>query len=161
MGQILWVVFLLVTILVSGGKVFGQDADLITKGRKVFIEKRCYTCHTVNAEAKEIEREKEEFARAKGIEIKAGEEEEEEDQKSGGDLSDIGKTRDAKWLMVFLKDPRKYFKDEPECARKAKKKYRKRFKGTNEEFEALIAYLTSLKYEKEQDKDFKSCLKEE
>jgi cbb3-type cytochrome oxidase cytochrome c subunit len=141
---------------------WGQDAKLIDSGRKIFIEKRCYTCHTINAEAKLIEKEKEEFAKAKGVEVKPKEEgeEEEEDQKTGGDLSDVGKLRDTKWIQEFVQNPKDYFKDDPACAKKAKKKYRKRFKGTNEELSAVVAYLSSLKHEKKQEKDFKSCLKE-
>jgi cbb3-type cytochrome oxidase cytochrome c subunit len=136
---------------------------VLDTGRKIFIEKRCYTCHTINAEAKLIEKEKEEFAKAKGVEVKSkeeGEEEEEEKEKVGGDLSNIGKERDSKWLQDFLKDPKTYFKDEPDCTKKAKKKYRKRFKGSNEELEALISYLSSLKFPEQQEKDFKSCLKD-
>ncbi|HXG30840.1 MAG TPA: c-type cytochrome [Thermodesulfobacteriota bacterium] len=166
MGQVFRAVFyrslfLLSVLVLSLGVAWGQGTNQVEVGRKVFIEKRCYTCHTVNAEAKVIEKEKEEFAKAKGVEVKPKEEEEEEeDQKVGGDLSNVGKVRESKWIQEFVQNPKDYFKEDPECAKKAKKKYRKRFKGTEEELSALVAYLSSLKYEKQQEKDFKSCLKE-
>ena len=167
MGQV-FSAFFYRSILILSAFVFlagisrAQDTNQVDAGRKLFIEKRCYTCHRVNAEAKLIEKEKEEFARAKGVEVKPKEEgeEEEEDQKTGGDLSHVGKLRDTKWIQEFVQNPKDYFKDDSECAKKAKKKYRKRFKGTSEELSAVVAYLSSLKYEKEQEKNFKSCLKE-
>ena len=169
MGQILCAVFYR-PVLILGVFVFsatmgwGQEVNQVDAGRKIFIEKRCYTCHTVNAEANLIEKEKEEFAKAKGVEVipkEEDEEEGEEKEKAGGDLSDVGKVRDAEWIQKFVQNPKDYFKDDPECAKKAKKKYRKRFKGTDQELTSLVAYLSSLKYDGQQDKDFKSCLKEE
>jgi cbb3-type cytochrome oxidase cytochrome c subunit len=92
------------------------------------------------------------------VELKS--EEEKEDEGIAPDLSDIGKKRNAESIESFLKDPKKSFKDTPECQSNAKKKYRKRFKGTPDDFEALIAYLSSLKYDS-YNKDFVSCLKKE
>ncbi len=168
MGQVLCTilyrpVLILSVFVISASLSWAQDKSQVDAGRKIFIEKRCYTCHTVNAEAKLIEKEKEEFAKAKGVEVKPKEEDEdgEEDQKTGGDLSGVGKMRNAEWIQKFVQNPKDYFQDSPECAKKAKKKYRKRFKGTEQELTSLVTYLSSLKYEEQQDKDFKSCLKEE
>lgn len=126
-------------------------------GLKVFVEKRCYTCHTINAEADALEKEKAAFAAAKGVESK--DKDEKEDEKKGGDLSDIGSKREKEWLQDFLKNPKDYFLKERKCKREAKKKYRKRFKGTDEEYETLINYLAGLKHES-QGEGGDSCLKE-
>lgn len=161
MGQVCATIFILTALLISGRVASGQDAKVVENGRKIFVEKRCYMCHTINGDAKALEKEKEEFAKAQGVEVKKEEgEEEEEKEKIGGDLSNVGKARDEKWLKEFLRDPRSYFKDTPECAKNAKKKYRKRFKGTDEDLTTLVTYLSSLKYEKQQEKGFESCLKE-
>ena len=157
MGQVFKTVLILIFWLFSVNFVAGQDSDTAAKGRQVFVQKRCYTCHTINAEADAIQKEKEALAKEKGIEMTSKDEEE----RIGVDLSDIGKKRDKESLSTYLKDPRSYFKDTPECQKNAKKKYRKRFKGTQEEFEVLIVYLTNLKYESHEEADFVSCLKED
>src|SRR5579885_2590229 len=112
MGQVCATIFILTALLISGGVASGQDAKVVENGRKIFVEKRCYMCHTINGDATALEKEKED-------------EEEEEKEKIRGDLSNVGKARDEKWLKEFLRDPRSYFKDTPECAKNAKKKYRK------------------------------------
>lgn len=149
--------YILILLFIFAGATYTKSDEVKERGWKLFVEKRCYTCHTINAESKEIEKVKEEFAKEKGVETTSGEEKEE---RIGVDLSDVGNRRDKDRLIKFLHDPRPYFKDTPPCQRNAKKKYRKRFKGTEEDFEALIAYLTSLKYEPQGEKDFKSCLKD-
>ena len=53
----------------------------------------------------------------------------------GSDLSTVGTQRDAQWLKVFLKEPKAV---NPKAKMMA-------FKGTEEELEALVAYLGSLK----------------
>ncbi len=55
--------------------------------------------------------------------------------KPGPDLSTVGAKRDAPWLKTFMKDPKA-------AVPKAKMLP---FKGTDEELEALVAYLGSLK----------------
>lgn len=55
--------------------------------------------------------------------------------KAGPDLSEVGAKRDAQWLKTFLKDPK---------AGNPKAKMMG-FKGTEDELEALVAYLASLK----------------
>lgn len=170
MGQVFRIlfyrsIFLLSLFMLSISLAWGQGADQVDKGRKIFIEKRCYTCHTVNAQSDVIEKEIAEFAKARGVEVKEEDDEDEdgdedEKEKRGGDLSHVGKVRDTKWISEFIQDPKGYFKEEPECAREARKKQRKRFRGAKEDLDALVAYLSSLKYEEQQAKGFKSCLKE-
>jgi mono/diheme cytochrome c family protein len=55
--------------------------------------------------------------------------------KAGPDLGAEGTKRDVPWLKAFLKDPK---------ASNPKSKMMP-FKGSDEELEALVAYLTSLK----------------
>ncbi len=55
--------------------------------------------------------------------------------KIGPDLSDVGNERDAEWIKGFLKDPKSVKPDTKQPP----------FKGTDEELEALVAYLMSLK----------------
>jgi cytochrome c2 len=55
--------------------------------------------------------------------------------KKGGDLSDVGDKRDAEWLTKYMKDPKSLL---PEAKMPA-------FKGSDEELQNLVAYLTSLK----------------
>jgi hypothetical protein len=59
-----------------------------------------------------------------------------------------------------LKNPKPRFKDDADCQKEAKKKDRKKFKGTPEEFTALMTFLSSLKQEAKQAPGFTSCLKE-
>lgn len=160
MGKIYKSIFILTLLLMIAGSTSTRADETQDKGRKIFIEKRCYTCHTINAEAKEIDQAKEAFAKEKGIEASSDDGEEEEDR-IGGDLSDIGKSMDKDSLTEFLKDPKSFFKDSSLCQRNAKKKYRKRFKGSPEDFDALVAYLVTLKYDSQESADFVSCLKKE
>lgn len=138
--------------------VWAGGAAAADPGLKTFVESRCYTCHTINAMAAEVESEKTAFAKAKGVELKEGKNDD-EDSKKGGDLSDIGKRREAKWLKDFVKNPKPGFKAESKCKRNAKKKYRKRFKGTDEEYDVLISFLSGLKHGSHKEAEFESCLK--
>jgi cbb3-type cytochrome oxidase cytochrome c subunit len=126
-------------------------------GVKVFVEKRCYTCHNVSARAADVEKQKAAFLKESGAEPA---EEGAEKSARGGDLSDVGKKRTSAWLTEFLKNPKPHFKDDADCQREAKQKDRKKFKGTPEELTALMTLLSSLKQEAKQAPDFKSCLKE-
>jgi len=126
-------------------------------GVKIFVEKRCYTCHTVGARP-EVEKQKAAFVKESGAEPEEGGEGDKETK--GGDLSDVGKKRDAAWLQEFLKSPKPHFKDGADCQRVAKQKDRKKFKGTPEEFTALTTFLGTLKQEAKQAPGFTSCLKE-
>jgi len=147
-----------VVMIILSSTAFAQDNEASENGRKMFIEKRCYTCHTINAEADAIQKEKEVFAKSKGVELKS---DEEDDEGIAPDLSDIGTKRDAESITAFVKNPKKYFKDTPVCKSNAKKKYRKRFKGSPEELDVLVIYLSSLNYDSYTKEDFVSCLKEE
>jgi cytochrome c len=124
-------------------------------GVKVFVAKRCYTCHTVSARP-EVEKQKAAFIKESGAD--ASEEGEDKDTK-GGDLSDVGKKHDTAWFDEFLKNPKPHFKDEADCQREAKQKDRKKFKGSPEDFTALTTFLASLKSEAKQAPGFTSCLK--
>lgn len=137
---------------------YAQDDSVQQKGIEIFVEHRCYTCHTIKSKSEEVQKAKEAFAKSKGVEVKP--QDEKEEKGIAPDLSDAGKRRDEESLRAFLKDPKPYFKDTPECQSNAKKKYRKRFKGPQEEFDELIAFLMTLKYE-DYNKDFVSCLKKE
>ena len=149
-----WVI-LLALVLVG---LLGRDAAAADPGLKVFIQKRCYTCHTISARSADVEKEKAAFIKETGVEPEEGEADEKETR--GGDLSDVGKKRDAAWLQEFMKSPKGHFKDDAACQREAKKKDRKKFKGTPAELDALMAFLASLKQEAKQAPGFTSCLKE-
>ncbi|MEO6025949.1 MAG: c-type cytochrome [Candidatus Binatia bacterium] len=124
-------------------------------GIKVFVEKRCYTCHAVSARP-EVDKAQAAFLKASGAEP---EEEGGDKDTKGGDLSDVGKKHDAAWLQEFLKNPKPHFNDSADCQRQAKQKDRKKFKGTPEDLTALTGFLTSLKSEAKQAPGFTSCLK--
>ncbi len=158
MVQIFRNVYVLALMLIIPAAAFAQDTSVQQKGIEIFVEHRCYTCHTVKAEAAQIDAAKVAFAKTKGVESKETAEEKEEPK--GGDLSNIGTDRTQEWLTKFLKDPKDYFKDTPDCKKLAKKKERKKFKGTDAEFQDLLAWLSSLKYGDKQEAGFKSCLKE-
>lgn len=147
-----------VMMIILYSMAFAQDNEVAENGRKMFIEKRCYTCHTINAESDAIQKEKVAFAKSKGVELKS---DDDDDEGIAPDLSDIGTKRDAESITAFLKNPKKSFKDTPVCKSNAKKKYRKRFKGSPEELDVLVIYLSSLNYDPYTEEDFVSCLKEE
>lgn len=155
MGQIYRYVYVLV-LLVSSLMIANAQSSA-ADGPTVFVEGRCYTCHTIKAQSEEIEAAKVAFAESKGVEIK---ESEKEDAK-GGDLSNVGNQRDKQWITDFLKDPKPFFEDSAACKKEAKKKYRKRFKGSDEDFEVLVTYIASLKYGDMQEEGFESCLIEQ
>ena len=135
------------------------EATAADAGLETFIQKRCYPCHTIAARAADVEKAKAAFVKAQGVEP-AGEDAEEEKDKRGGDLSDVGKKRQPDWLKTLLKNPKAAFKDDAECQREAKKKDRKKFKGTDQELDTLVSFLMTLKKEATQPPGFTSCLKE-
>lgn len=55
--------------------------------------------------------------------------------KIGPELSGVGSRKDAQWIKGFLKDPKSVIPDTKQPP----------FKGTDEQLDALVAYLTSLK----------------
>jgi|SRR3990167_1417152 len=158
MVQIHGYVYVLALFLMIPAAAYAQDGSVQEKGIAVFVEKRCYTCHTVKAESAQIEAAKEAFAKSKGVELK--ESAEDKDESKGGDLSNIGADRTQEWLTKFLKNPKDYFKDTPDCKKLAKKKERKKFKGTDAEFQDLVAWIETLKSGNKQEAGFESCLKE-
>ncbi len=150
-----------VMVIILYSMAFAQDNEASENGRKMFIEHRCYTCHTIKAQSAEIEAAKAAFAESKGVELKEDGDEKDETKGIAPDLSDIGTKRNAESITAFLKDPKKSFKDTPVCKSNAKKKYRKRFKGSPEELDVLVIYLSNLNYDSYREEDFVSCLKEE
>lgn len=158
MVQVFRNVYILALLLAIPGVAFAQNGSVQEKGIAVFVEKRCYTCHTVKAEAAQVDAAKAAFAKSKGVELK--ESDGDKDAK-GGDLSNIGAEKDAAWLATFLKDPKDYFLDTPACKKLAKQKDRKKFKGTDAELNDLTAWLVTLKYGDMQEPGFENCLKEE
>lgn len=152
------IVIMAILLGILPGSASAIDTKTKEDGRRIFIEQRCYTCHTINAEADAIRKQKEAYAKSKGVELKSDDDEEEG---IAPDLSNVGKRVDAEFLKSFLKNPKKYFKDTLICQRNAKKKYRKRFKGSSEEFEKLVTYISTLKYDSYRKEDFESCLKED
>jgi len=154
MGQIYKYFFILALLFSAPVLLLAYQGKAVNPGLKVFIAKRCYTCHTIKAIAKDVEREKIAFAKEKGVDIVSDNKE-----RIGVDLSDVGTRRDVASFTKFLKNPKIAFKPTPQCKRKAKKKYRKRFRGTPEDFKALVTFLSGLKYESHRKKDFVSCLK--
>jgi len=158
MVQIHGYVYVLALFLMIPAAAYAQDGSVQQKGIAIFVEKRCYTCHTVKAESAQIEAAKEAFAKSKGVELK--ESAEDKDESKGGDLSNIGADRTQEWLTKFLKNPKDYFKDTPDCKKLAKKKERKKFKGTDAEFQDLVAWIETLKSGNKQEAGFESCLKE-
>jgi cbb3-type cytochrome oxidase cytochrome c subunit len=139
--------------LVAFGARIASAAD--DPGVKVFVEKRCYTCHTVAA-SPEVDKAKAAFLKESGAEPDEGG----GGETKGGDLSGVGKRHDAAWLQEFLKNPKPHFKDDAECQKEAKQKDRKKFKGTSDEFTALTKFLGTLKSDPKQAPGFTSCLKE-
>jgi cytochrome c2 len=55
-----------VMMIILYSMAFAQDNEVAENGRKMFIEKRCYTCHTINAESDAIQKEKVAFAKSNG-----------------------------------------------------------------------------------------------
>lgn len=55
--------------------------------------------------------------------------------KIGPDLSDVGNKRAAEWIKAFLKDPKSVIPDTKQPP----------FKGTDDELEAVVTYLISIK----------------
>ena len=156
MVQIYRYVYLLV-LVVATLTVAQVQSTAAADGPTIFVESRCYTCHTIKAQSAEIEAAKVAFAESKGVELK----EEDKEEAKGGDLSNVGNMRDKKWITDFLKDPKPFFKDSATCKKEAKKKFRKRFKGSDADFEVLVTYIASLKYGDMQEAGFESCLIEE
>jgi len=160
MVQIYRYVYVLAFFFVISAASYAQGADVQKQGQEIFVESRCYTCHTIKAQSAEIEAAKAAFAESKGVELKE-DDDDEKDESKGGDLSNVGNQRDQEWLSDFAKNPKEFFNSNAKCKKLAKKKYRKRFKGSDEQYEVLITYLTTLKYGDMQEAGFESCLIEE
>jgi mono/diheme cytochrome c family protein len=101
-------------------------------GKQVFLEHECNECHGVEvlgiAKLPPEEGAEEEGEEDPGL----GEDEEE---KEPPDLSGVAKRHPGDWFPKFLKK---------KVANEDGKKHRKRFKGSDAELEALVAFLASL-----------------
>lgn len=106
-----------------------SSASAADDGKQVFLKKECNECHVVSAAGIEKLPAKEGGAKEED------EEAEEEDDSEPPDLSGVGKEHDAKWLTGYLQ--KKVKNDEG-------KKHRKRFKGSDAELQALVAFLGTL-----------------
>lgn len=70
---------LISAVLFAAPSAWAQtDPVQVTKGEKVYADKRCAICHAING---------------KGA-------------KTASDLSAVGNKRDASWLKTFMKDPK-------------------------------------------------------
>ena|SRR6185369_13646182 len=147
------------TTIVLAGAWASTVAAADDKGIQAFVEKRCYTCHTIASKSADVDKQKAAFMKASGVEAPAGDEGEDKDS-AGGDLSGVGKEHDAEWIKKFLQDPKPHFKDDADCQREAKKKDRKKLKAGSPELDALVPFLAGLKGEAKQAAGFKPCLKE-
>ena len=94
-------------------------------GQKLFIKNKCSQCHTIDA-----------------LKISKEESEEEEEEAEEGekkvdppDLSGAGKEREAAWIVKWLKKLEKV----------EGRKHKKKFKGSEEELQALSEWLATLK----------------
>ncbi len=104
----------------SSGVSLAQDNAAVASA--IFKDHECWGCHTVQS--------------AK-IELDVGDLEPDEVDEDAPDLSDAGLKHDQEWIMQYLKKKVK-LNDE---------KHEKKFRGTDEEFETLTAWLSALKTE--------------
>lgn len=98
-------------------------------GKQIFLKSECNECHTV----KQLGIEK--LPAKEGGKQSDEEAEEEDEDTEPPDLSGVGKEHDAKFLAGFLQ--KKVKNDDG-------KKHRKRFKGSDAELQALVAFLGTL-----------------
>jgi hypothetical protein len=87
-------------------------------GRKVFLDSKCTRCHEISSQ-----------------DIASTRDPEESEGKEPVDLSDVGSKHDAAWIQGFLE------KREELDGHKHKKKFR----GSEEELQALVSWLTTLR----------------
>lgn len=82
-------------------------------GKEMFVEMKCNKCHSIDAEGIEQTKKKQ----------------------KGGDLSEVGKERDAEWMT-------KYIKKEVDIEGK---KHKNKWKGTDGELKTIVDWLATLK----------------
>jgi mono/diheme cytochrome c family protein len=117
-------------LAVLGLVLFAATRDARAEdGKQVFLKHECNECHTVEVLG---------VAKLPEDASEADEEEdlgEDEEETEPPDLSGIGKRRDRDWLGKWLQ--KKVENDEG-------KKHRKRFKGSDADLEAIVAFLAGL-----------------
>lgn len=94
--------------------VLGLSSVAHADGKEKFLEYKCNKCHSVDSHKIEQTKEKQ----------------------KGGDLSEVGKTRDADWMMKYIKK---------EVTNDEDKKHKGKFKGTDEELKAIVDWCATLK----------------
>lgn len=116
---------LVLPAVVLGEEAAKEEAEKVEEpaGKILFLANKCASCHTA-------------FAAAIGEppEEKADAEAEVEEETGPPDLSEVGASRKAEWLHLYLT------KEEAIDG----KKHMKRFKGSDEERAALVDWLTTL-----------------
>ena len=101
------------------------DKEKTPPGQEVFMQYKCNSCHSVDAQKIAVKKSDEE------------DEEAEEDEKQPPDLSGVGLEHDAKWMSDYLLKKEKI----------DGKTHRKKFRGKAPELKDLTAWLSTLKTE--------------
>lgn len=101
----------------------------VEPGPEIYKKLECQKCHSIESEG--IEKVEEEKS---ALDMFAEEEEEE-----APDLSGIGAEHDAEWLMKWIRK---------EVRNDDGKKHKQKFKGSDEELEAVVRYISGLKEKK-------------
>ena len=98
-------------------------AGAADSGKDIFLSSKCTKCHSI---------------KAAGIERQKSEDEDmaDPDKKQPPDLSDVGTRRDSEWLHGWLTK---------EITNDDGKKHKMRFRGEEEELDALVEFLLSQK----------------
>ncbi len=99
------------------------NASAAADGKEIFLSSKCTKCHSI---------------KALGIERQKSEDEDMEDPnaKQPPDLSKVGTKHDSEWLHGWLTK---------EITNDQGKKHKMRFRGDEEELDALVNFLLSLK----------------
>lgn len=118
MRRSIWTAVAAALALSLPGLAAADDAS----GKDVFTAKKCNACHAVKAE---------------GIDALPSEEDAEADSDAlePPDLSEVGDRHEKEWIGKYLNKKEKQHG----------KKHKKRFRGEDAEFDALVNWLASLK----------------
>lgn len=125
-------VLALLVFLALGSRARAED------GRRLFLEKECNECHSIETEGivKLEPKEEPEEEEEDDLGLDFGDDlEEDEDDTEPPDLSGVGKRHDADWMSRFVR--KKVRTDEG-------KRHKKLFKGSDEELREIVAFLSAL-----------------
>ncbi len=67
MGEIYKPFFILAFLFIFTGSADTRADEVKELGRKIFIEKRCYTCHTINADLKKLRKRRKNLQKKKEL----------------------------------------------------------------------------------------------